>query len=233
MANIFVSQIKDALKMYYGKQQKYNEQIADNNKRFSPEYAEKANAVVIANQESEYRHTVSVISDIFSRVRRHLAVASFPNVEQLTADRHIFESGMDLSVEAVQGFVERYTKPYNPTMLHYIQGWIDKQHSADNKAIGKYSGIRIKTPAQQLDVYKKFAESGIQIAESIHNNTSIMQNSLELDAFADENFGANLFAVIGDGMSLTDYKLSKAPESASHIFDNVTLYNGTPQSISK
>ena len=233
MANIFVSQIKDALKIYYNKQQKSNEQIEENNKRFSPEYAEKANAVVYANQEREYKHTVSVITDIYSRVRKHLAIASFPNVEQLTADRLIFESGIDLSVQAVQGYVDRYTQPYNPTMLQYIQGWIDRQHTAENSKIGKYSGVRIKTPKDQLLVYKKFAESGLRLAESIHNNTNIMREPIALDAYADENFGANLFAVIGDGMKLTDYKISKAPDSVSHVFDNVNLFDGTPQSIAE
>ena len=225
--NIYVSQMKDILKSYYNKQKKYNEQIEENNRRFSEEYAKKENESVKQQQTQEYEHTQEIINDIYRTAREYLAIASFPNVEQLTADRHIFESGMDLSVETVRAFVERYSNPYNPTMLSYIQGWINKNNKTDSKQMfGKYDSIKIITPKEQLSVYKKFGEGALRIANSIYNNGNIMIKPLELDSYADERFSANLFNVIGDGMSLSDYKTARVPSTAKNSFDNINLNDG-------
>lgn len=224
MSNIYISQMKDLLKNYYEKQKKYNAQIEENNKRFSAEYADRENETVRQQQATEYEHTKAVINDIFNTVREYLAIASFPNVESLSADRYIFESGIDLSVEQVQAFVDRYTKPYNPTMLSYIQSWINKNNTAQKgQMFRKYDSIKIITPQEQLKAYKTFGDSALSIASKIYHNGNIMIQPLELDSFADEKFGANLFSVIGDGMSLSDYKTARVPDSAKNIFNDTTL----------
>lgn len=224
--NIYVSQLKDALKIYYNKQKEYNNKIEENNKKFSEEYSRKANEEVKQMQRTEYEHTQQIITDIYTSVRSLLAIASFPNVEQLTADRHIFESGIDLPVETVQAFVDRYTNPYNPTMLSYIKSWIDRQPHEKGKVFGKYDGIKIITPKEQLDAYKKFSVSALNITDKIYHNGNIMIQPLELDSFADESFASGLFSVIGDGMTLSNYKTARVPDSAKNIFNSETLSQG-------
>ena len=225
--NIYVSQMKDLLKSYYEKQKKYNAQIEENNKRFSREYAEKENEIVRQQQAKEYAHTQAMLNGIFNTARQFLAIASFPNVESLTADRNIFESGIDLSVQQVQAFVDRYTKPYNPTMLAYIKSWIDKNNKTEKgQMFGKYDSIKIITPQEQLKVYKQFGDSAISIASKIYHNGNIMIQPLELDSYADESFGANLFSVIGDGMNLSNYRTARVPDSAKELFNDVSLAEG-------
>lgn len=222
--NIYVSQMKDILKSYYNKQVKYNEKIEENNKRFSEEYAKKENKAVKQQQTIEYENTQAVINDIYKTARSYLAIASFPNVESLTADRYIFESGIDLPVQTVQAFVDRYTKPYNPTMLAYIKSWIDRNNKTEQgQLIGKYDSVKVTTPEEQLKVYKKFGDSALKIANKIYNNGNIMIKPLEIESYADENFSSNLLSVIGDGMSLSDYKTARVPDTAKNVFDSISL----------
>lgn len=222
--NIYVSQMKDVLKSYYDKQKKYNDKIDENNKRFSEEYAKQENEIVKQQQAEEYAHTQAVINDIYNTARRYLAIASFPDVSHLTADRNIFESGIDLSVQQVQAFVDRYTKPYNPTMLSYIKSWINRNDTKEKgQMFGKYDSVKIITPEEQVKAYKKFGDSALNIANKIYHNGNIMIQPLELDSFADEQFGASLFSVIGDGMTLADYKTAKVPDSAQNVFNDISL----------
>lgn len=224
--NIYVSQMKDVLKSYYDKQKKYNDKIDENNKRFSEEYAKQENETVKQQQAEEYAHTQAVINDIYNTARRYLSIANIPDVSYLTADRNIFESGIDLSAQQVQAFVDRYTNPYNPTMLSYIKSWISKNNNKEKgQMFGKYDSVNIITPEEQVKAYKKFGDSALRLADKIYHNGNIMIQPLELDSFANEQFGANLFSVIGDGMSLADYKTVKVPESAQNVFDDISLDN--------
>ena len=58
MANIYVGSFKDIIKAYYKKQKAFNAKIADNNKRFSPEYAEQENKAVKEQQTEFCRYRI-------------------------------------------------------------------------------------------------------------------------------------------------------------------------------
>ena len=151
MGNIYVGQFRDILKGYYRKQKEYNAKIVENNKRFSPEYAEKENKQIREQQTQSYNEAKASIDDVFSTVRTLLANANFLNVESLTADRLFFEtnSGFDLSADEVRSYVERYSD--NFTMLRLIKDWIAKHdtHTKEYPA-GKYADIKITMP---IDVF--------------------------------------------------------------------------------
>ncbi len=174
-----------------------------------------------------------------------LASANFVNVESLTADRLLFDnnSSFDLSAEEVQSFVERYEGNY--VMLRLIKDWVAKNNvPTQENPVGKYAGIRIVLPADMVQVYKKFADSALSLVDKIYNNGIIMQENVyngivyeakedkqskdgkseypyEIESFGDENFAHDLFAVIGNGMKLSDYKNNRIPETAKHVFDSV------------
>ncbi|MBQ6733556.1 MAG: hypothetical protein IJR00_01330 [Lachnospiraceae bacterium] len=230
MANIYVGQFKDVLKNYRVKELELQKQIDANNERFTQEYAEEANREIQAQQEQEYHNAVNLITKIYQNVRELISIASFPDVGMLTADRQIFESGIEMSVNTVRAFVERYEKPYNPTMLQYIKAWIDRQHEAEaakqsNRMTmrGKYDDIKITSPRERVEVYKKFADSAIAIADKIRNHDLVLLEPLEIEHFTDERLTGKLLDVIGGGIELSDFKLKRTPESAKHSFDDVTL----------
>lgn len=249
MSNIYVGSFKDILKGYYKKQKAFNAQIEENNKRFSPEYAEKENAKVREQQGQAYNETKASIEDVFTTVRGLLANANFLNVEQLTADRVFFEnnSSFDLSVDEVKSYIERYAN--NFTMLRLIKDWVTKNdvHTKEHPA-GKYASINIVMPIDMVMVYKKFAEGALAVVDKIYNNGIIMHEldnttnnasfdpytgkqvktekreyPLEIEVYGNEDFAKDLFAVVGSGMGLGDYKNKRIPDTAQHAFDNIVL----------
>ena len=246
MSNIYVGSYKDILKGYYKKQKAFNEKIADNNKRFSPEYADKENKAVQEQQGQAYNEAQASINEVFTTVRGLLANANFINVESLTADRMFFadDSGFDLSAEEVQGFVERYAN--NFTMLRLIKDWIAKHDTTTKEhPVGKYASVNIITPIDMVQAYKKFGEGALAVVDKIYGNGIIMQDPnysngtgyygnaqgktekkeypLEIELFGDENFARELFAVVGSGMGLSDYKTKRVPDTAKHAFDDIKL----------
>ena len=221
MANIYIGQVKDLLRNFYNRTQSKRKEIEANNTRYSPEYAQTANTEIMEKMAIDYENVLNSINSIFVNVRGLLAKANFPNVEQLTADRLLFDKSgtLNLSAEDVQGFVERYRD--NFTMSRLISDWIDaKRKETKSDEMNPYEAIRINTPADYLSVYQKIFNSASSLAERIYSDSV---TKTELDLFADEDFGRELFAVIGDGMNLNSYKTARVPESASHCFDNVNL----------
>lgn len=244
MANFYVESFKDIIKGYYKKQKAFNAKIADNNKRFSPEYAEKENKAIKEQQTQAYNEAQASINEVFTTVRGLLANANFINVEALTADRMFFadDSGFDLSAEEVQGFVERYKD--NFTMLRLIKDWIAKHDKTTKEhPAGKYASVIIIMPADMVQAYKKFGEGALDVCDKIYGNGIIMQDldysngsnpnaqgrtekkeyPLEIEYYGDENFARELFAVVGSGMGLSDYRTKRVPDTAKHAFDNIKL----------
>ncbi len=222
MSNIYIGSFKDILKGYYEKQKKLNAEIEKNFQKYAPEYADKYNAEVKARQAQAYNDARKNISDVFEQVKGYLANANFLNVESLTADRLIFadNSGFDLTPEDIKAYVERYQG--NFSMLRLIRDWVTK-HSAPEEGhrYGKYSDIRITLPSDQVNVYKQFAESALSVCDRIFTDSGVSQTEVEL--FGDERLASELYAVIGNGMGLSDYKTHRVPESVKHSFDDVRL----------
>lgn len=217
MGNYYVSTMKDYLRIYYKKHEQLANEIVENNKKFTPEYAESQNAILREKQEKIFEELRFEITDTFREVRQLLAVANFPRVESLSADRLLFQDGgFDFSADDIKGFCERYRDNY--TMLRLIQTYINA-HNVKNE----FSSIHITMPKDILMVYKTFAEGALAVADKIH--ASEMSGSLELEAFADEDFSKPLFDVIGTGYNLKNsaVDLKKMPESSLHIFDDVSL----------
>ena len=137
-----------------------------------------------------------------------------------------------LSAEEVQAYADEYKD--NDTVTRIISDWIaDKSQVKDGKLFGKYENVKIVRPVDKLEVYKKFSESALYIIEQIHNDGTLMQRDtltnervqpLEIDSYADEDFGKELFDVIGDGKALADEKRKQVPESLLHTFDDVHIH---------
>lgn len=226
MANIYVGQMKDAVKSYYKRQQNFNAQIEENNKRYSPDYATKENAKIKDEQDKAYKEAEKNVNDVFLTVRGLLANANFVNVESLTADRMLFsnDSGFNLSVAEVQAFVERYSKNY--TMLRLIADWIARNDiPTQDHPVGKYASVEIVLPVDILHAYKAFAEGALTLIDKIYNNdvVAIDGTASEIDSFGNELFASELFSIVGNGMELSDYKSMRVPETAKHAFDSVFI----------
>lgn len=220
MANIYIGQLKDLLRNFYSRTQAKYKEIEQNNAKYSADYVVSANSEVMQRLAIDYENVLNSINNIFTNIRTLLAKGNFPNVEGLTADRLLFDkmSALKLSRSDVEAFAERYRD--NFMMSRLISDWIDykKPHKADEP--NPYAGITINTPADHLSVYQKFFNSGASLATRIYSGEV---SKAELDNFADESFAQDLYAVVGDGRGLDNYKTARVPESAAHCFDDVNL----------
>ena len=224
MRNVYLKQYVNVLEAHYEKQKALNKQIEENNKKFSPEYAEKENKLVRAEQEKAFEEAIALITGIFDKVKELLAYGSFLNVEDLTADRIIFESGFELTAQDIKAYLERYADNY--TMKRYIADWVKKQPKPE-----QYGIVNFALPSDQVLVYKQFAEKAVYVAKCIYLNKPIMQDPIEIKTFDDPIMCADELAVIGTGEELAGFKNKRIPEAQLHIFDGVKLVPSVVQGV--
>ena len=129
-------------------------------------------------------------------------------------------------------------------MLRLIKDWIAKPDKTTKEhPFGKYASVKIITPVDMVQAYKKFGEGALAVCDKIYGNGIIMQDldysngsnpnaqsrtekkeyPLEIEYYGDENFARELFAVVGSGMGLSDYRTKRVPDIARHAFDNFKL----------
>lgn len=220
MNNIFVENYKEFLKKFYTKMTEYHAERERISEQYSAEYAKSAVAEIDRKANRELKEIETKIREMHGSICEMLSVSSIPTVESLTADRLFFDGSakIELTPEIVKVFIERYNE--NPTMLSLIKTWLDTRHKNDSNFVSVKSCI--STPEEKAKIYKQFADSALSLCGKIFSDGS---SQLEIDSFADEHFAADLFAKIGSGMSLADFKTARVPESAKHLLDDYKIVN--------
>jgi hypothetical protein len=221
MINLYISTFKDVLKNFYNDVTKLNSELENIECNYSGELLQSKLADVNTRKNTAYNNSKKLIDDTFTDVRNLLAIANFPNVTKLTDDKLLFErnTGIELTPQEIGAFIEKYADNY--TMLRFIKNWIERnpKRTTEFAEVAK----QIYLPEDKVQVYKKFAISALSILDTIYNATPDTFAGIEVMAYADENFSANLFSVIGNGENLKEYKTADVPESAKHIFDDIYL----------
>jgi hypothetical protein len=221
MSNIYASSFKDVLKGYREKALKLQSEMANLNSNFAGDLLKEKSLDLKARIEQEHDKAIKDIVDIFESVKGYLSIASFPDTAQLTTDNVFFNgnAGIDLKPAEIKAFIERYNDNY--TMLRLIREWVQTNYAN----VEEYeTAIRnIYLPADQLEVYRQFGQSALEIVEMIYNNRGVMLEPLEIEAYADEEVKKDKFAIIGNGMGLSAYRTRRVPETAKHLFDSVEL----------
>lgn len=220
MTNIYVSNYKDFLKNLFSKMTEYHGERERISAQYSADYAKSALADLDRKANRELKETEKKIRKMHNEICEMLSVSSIPTVESLTADRLFFDGSakIELTPEIVKVFVERYSE--NPTMLALIKTWLDTRHKNDTNYISVKSCI--STPEEKAKIYKQFATSALSLCGRIFSGDT---SELEIASYADPTFAAALFAKIGSGMSLADYKNARVPESAKHLLDDYKIVN--------
>ena len=221
MINIYVSNFKDFLKNFYTKMTEYHAERERISEQYAPEFAKSALADLDRKANHDLKETKKKILEMHGSICEMLSVSSIPTVESLTADRLFFDGSakIELTPEIIKVFVERYSE--NPTMLALIKTWLDTRHKNDTNYISVKSCI--STPEEKAKIYKQFADSALALCGKIFSDGS---SQLEIDSFADEHFAAALYAKIGSGMNLADYKNARVPEQAKHLLDDFKIVSG-------
>ena len=220
MTNIFIENYKEFLKKFYTKMTEYHAERERISAQYSADYAKSALADLDRKANRELKETEKKIRKMHNEICEMLSVSSIPTVESLTADRLFFDGSakIELTPEIVKVFVERYSE--NPTMLALIKTWLDTRHKNDTNYISVKSCIC--TPREKAETYKKFAASALSLCGKIFSDGS---SHLEIDSYADPTFAADLYAKIGSGMNLADFKNGRVPESAKHLLDDYKIVN--------
>ena len=221
MTNIYISNYKEFLKNFFSKMAELHAERERISEQYSADYAKSALAEIDRRARHELKETETKIRKMHNGIVELLSVSSIPTVESLTADRVFFDGSakVELTPEIVAVFVERYNE--NPTMLSLIRTWLDTRHKNDTNYISVKSCI--STPEEKAKIYKQFADSALALCGKIFSDGS---SQLEIDSFADEHFAADLYAKIGSGMSLADYKNARVPEQAKHLLDDFKIVSG-------
>ena len=221
MTNVYISNYKEFLKKFYTKMTEYHAERERISEQYAPEFAKSALSDLDRKANRELKELKKKIREMHNKICEMLSISSIPTVESLTADRLFFDGSakIELTPEIVKVFVERYSE--NPTMLALIKTWLDTRHKNDTNYISVKSCI--STPEEKAKIYKQFADSALSLCGKIFSDGS---SQLEIDSFADEHFAADLFAKIGSGMSLADFKTARVPEQAKHLLDDFKIVSG-------
>ena len=219
--NIFIENYKEFLKNFYTAMTEYHSERERISAQYSADYAKSSLSELDRKANRELKETKKKILEMHNKIVEMLSVSSIPTVESLTADRVFFDGSakVELTPEIVAVFVERYSE--NQTMLSLIRTWIDTRHKNDTNYISVKSCIA--TPEEKSKIYKEFADSALSLCGRIFSGDT---SELEIDSFADEHFAADLYAKIGSGMSLADYKNARVPEQAKHLLDDFKIVSG-------
>lgn len=220
MTNIYISNYKEFLKNFFSKMAEYHAERERISEQYAPEFAKSTLSELDRKANRELKELKKKIREMHNKICEMLSISSIPTVESLTADRLFFDGSakVELTPEIVAVFVERYSE--NQTMLSLIRTWIDTRHKNDTNYISVKSCI--STPEEKARIYMQFADSALSLCGKIFSGDT---SPLEIDSYADENFAADLFAKIGSGMSLADFKTARVPESAKHLLDDYKIVN--------
>ena len=221
MTNIFIENYKEFLKNFFSKMAEYHAERERISEQYAPEFAKSLLADLDRKANHDLKETEKKIRKMHNEICEMLSISCIPTVESLTADRLFFDGSakVELSPEIVAIFIERYSE--NPTMLSLIRTWLDTRHKNDTNYISVKSCI--STPEEKAKIYKQFANSALALCGKIFSDGS---SQLEIDSFADEHFAADLYAKIGSGMNLADFKNGRVPERAKHLLDDFKIVSG-------
>ena len=215
MKNTYVEQMKTVLSSYHTLQRVRNKEIAENNEKYSPQYAEQLNAEVRKKKQQDYEDARNEIQKIFDQVKGYLARGNFPDPDELTDDRKLFDGdSIELSKLEVEALAQKYRDKGNFTMLRLIDTWAQRNGRID---------LQLNLPAEQLEMYAHFAKSALFTIDGIFSERKEHFIPLEIQNFGDEKMYANEYAVVGSGAKLVETAFKNVPDVALHVFDSVSL----------
>ena len=219
MTNLVISQMRDLLKIFYKSAQSIRQEMENNKKTFAPDYARELNVKLSEQLMSKAQRSKDLVGEIYSETLKKLSVLACPNASELdSADYHLLTdknyiaNALDFEI-----IVNRHKT--NFTFLRAVK----------NLSEEKNFGIKIYLPEDMVKVYRKFAQSAINLVEKISLSPSV--SATEIECFADSDFGKQLFEVVGEGRELDGVILSNKTELETNSFDNYKL-DLTPLSVS-
>lgn len=218
MNNFFINRMKEVIDKFRNGMNNIDKNIIANNERYSKVVADKENAILEEEKKNLIQNAKVDIVNIFNTIKIDLGKASFPNVEELTADRMFFNENtpIELTTEQAKIFISKYKNNY--TMLSVISSYIERNHNDFDEWITVKE--MIPTPNKQVEEYYKISKSALSLIDTIITNPRASQ--IVIDSFCDYD-NANFWHIIGDGMNLLDYGKSNVPVEAEHIFDKYNL----------
>lgn len=227
MSNIYVGQMKDAVKNYYRKHSELEKQKKENSSRYVQELRDKYNEELTSKQADACNKAKQTIADIYVNARNKLGMLCYLDSEKLNSDRFLLESDITLSRDEIQILIDKNSNNY--TMLRLIESYVDKHNEIDGEyPMGRFADIKIPLPEDSLAVYKRFAQAAINMCDDIYSGSS---SEAAVEAYADESFSADLYSVIGTGMNLNTQISASAPKSLEHKFDSENLIMETNTNV--
>lgn len=231
MTNTYVEQFRDILKNYYQKEKSLQSKKTDALKRYSAEYAQKEVSQIQEESNRSYLNYQTMILDIFSDVRGFLAAANYPDptkIPDYLKELFSVTSPIRLTSVEVQTIIQQYHD--NFSVQRMVSDWLQQKRQAgqlkarktNSPVIDEFSDCQPISPSDQLMVYKKFADSALDILNKIHYSPQNV-SEYEISSYADESFAQDLFNIVGDGRKLKQYKNAPYYETAKSSYDSVTL----------
>lgn len=211
MTNIYVNKFKNIATAYYEKVCSLRKTIAYNNTTFSRDLADKYNEETEHQIVSEANSAIDEINSVFNELKAKISIRNFVCPENYSSNIAVFESGI-LNQEEFNILLQKY---YN-----------DYDFVSARRLVSKYPELEkltgsIRTASDYVSVYRDFAVGAIKLIYSMQENPRF--SKAELDAYADENFSSNLYAIVNTGSPLQTVYVNSENVFMSHTFDSVTL----------
>ncbi len=226
MKNIYTDKLKKVLTTLNNAKIKAENEIKNAKSSYLASVADTKIKEINSRQTILTEQARESVHLLFNDLRQRLSYADFPSSEDLSTDRLFFDgtADIDLSIEQVKTFIERYRN--NFTMLKLIKKWIIKNHPSENGGFDDWTMLAntVPEPKKQLEEYRKIFKSCLSSIESIANHSV---SDVIINAFCG-NENAKFWDIIGSGEHLkshstTDYRSTKLPIGAGHLFDDISL----------
>lgn len=226
MNNCYIRLFKAEIEKFLKVAREISAEKKSNSSRFQPEVATAENAKLNQRLENECYKAKNNINSIYESVRGCLSIASFPPAE--VSDPYLMyfigTSPRTLTEEEMQVLIDEYTRTLNFGMLEVARQYIDDYNSNKNAKERKYLTARdsIHSPKDLLQFYQNFGKGAVGLCDRILEAPEQF-GDWQLEAYAEESYTQNAFAVIGNGAGLSTFADRKVPEGAKHLFDDKTV----------
>lgn len=234
--NIYVNRIKNDIRGFADKTAKAQAQAEQNAQRFLPETATKENEALWAELNKEYVRLKTEIIDTFTEIKTALSLASAPTAEAVSGERIFFNGEFPITVTPQEFVIFSDMHPSNFLWQRFLLDQITKADADKESGMTSYTDVRRmienRLPENIVHAYVKIFEGALSMLDTAMQGKV---NDAVFDAWMNEEsgFSAELFAAIGDGQDIAQYKHRSLPESAKHQFDSVVLHEQNGQEAQK
>ncbi len=215
--NKYIKTLKENLKGYYGTVISQRQYLDDAKKKYIGSMLSDYENQYHNNKADAFKKFCRMVDADFGMIKKAISKASY--IDAKKTESPIFKmftnSTVELTDYEIRTYLDKAILEHDFTMMRAIKTYADKHKLS----------IIIPSPDDVLDGYHEFYDSAMNIAREIDADETTVPNAY-IDSFADEEFGSQLFNVIGSA----DFPNQDLSDAFAHRYDEkYHLYSQEPE----